>query len=466
MPNLTLPSSRTDFIDPRTGKLSREWYLFFLSLYTGGTTSGESALTSPDISTVVSQVGELSKSIQGIEVQPRYEPESLFTASGAGAITKTMQAKVRESISVLDFGAVGDGVTDDLPAFQAAVDSLPALGGRILVPDNGNYFISARPNWGNKSLYWDIGMGCTFSGPGSVSGSLGWLQPTGFPYCATNVAQYAAGPYLVSQSPIHSTDPNGGIATLSVEMYQPIDYGVGQSVSLFVGAATNNPDSAGNIWAINPVLNMAPGSGGIGQGIEVDIDVFSSTCRTRGISISGLGDFNPDTGLEITRVAGTQWKQGIDIYESIIGIRVNPSCSGGISINAPAQTVDTPIGAKQRISGGDTVVLQRTSDSTVGNYIRGTNSTNTTNLFTINGAGDSYFQLGTYDGFLTCNGGMGTSYAIIASGATSVPAGYFCLGNTVAGTANAGGATLPANPVQFWAIIIGSTIYKIPLYAN
>jgi hypothetical protein len=38
MPNpmnvTNIPSSRVDFIDPRTGLMSREWYRFFLNLFT------------------------------------------------------------------------------------------------------------------------------------------------------------------------------------------------------------------------------------------------------------------------------------------------------------------------------------------------------------------------------------------------------------------------------------------------
>lgn len=45
-----------------------------------------------------------------------------FLQTGTGAVTRTVQSRLRETVSVMDFGAVGDGVTNDLAAFQAATN--------------------------------------------------------------------------------------------------------------------------------------------------------------------------------------------------------------------------------------------------------------------------------------------------------------------------------------------------------
>jgi hypothetical protein len=70
----------------------------------------------------------------------------LFTATGVGSgngtaeYSRTVQAKLRESVSVKDFGAVGNGVADDTVAIQAAMSS----GAKGVYFPQGTYKVTAQ----------------------------------------------------------------------------------------------------------------------------------------------------------------------------------------------------------------------------------------------------------------------------------------------------------------------------------
>jgi hypothetical protein len=66
-----------------------------------------------------------------------------FLQAGTGAVARTSQDKMRETVSVKDFGALGNGVANDAAAFQAAVTYLQTRrGGTVFVP-NGHYKVGA-----------------------------------------------------------------------------------------------------------------------------------------------------------------------------------------------------------------------------------------------------------------------------------------------------------------------------------
>ena len=62
-----------------------------------------------------------------------------FTQAGTGAIARTVDSKLKDVVSVKDFGAAGDGATDDTTAIQAAID---ACSGKVLILPSGTYLTS------------------------------------------------------------------------------------------------------------------------------------------------------------------------------------------------------------------------------------------------------------------------------------------------------------------------------------
>jgi hypothetical protein len=62
-----------------------------------------------------------------------------FVQTGAGAVQRTVDSKLKDVVSVKDFGAKGDGVTDDTAAIQAAIN---ANSGKSVFFPPGKYTVS------------------------------------------------------------------------------------------------------------------------------------------------------------------------------------------------------------------------------------------------------------------------------------------------------------------------------------
>ncbi len=67
--------------------------------------------------------------------------EAAVRSNVTSHLSWTTNASVTNLVNLMDFGAVGDGVTDDGPALQAALDAIAAAGGGTLVVPAGRYAI-------------------------------------------------------------------------------------------------------------------------------------------------------------------------------------------------------------------------------------------------------------------------------------------------------------------------------------
>ena len=104
-----------------------------------------------------------------------------YTQGGTGSVARTVTNKLQESVSVKDFGAVGDGTTDDTAAIQAAINSIPISGGGstygyTLFFPSGKYLISSTLTIGNRRLKIQGSTLATGSGSASII------------YCTSNIS--------------------------------------------------------------------------------------------------------------------------------------------------------------------------------------------------------------------------------------------------------------------------------------
>ena len=115
--------------------------------------NGAKLITGPDYtetsSTVITLVvgaadGDNVEIITGSQVTANGSSSALvtFLQSGTGAVARTVQSKERDTVSVKDYGAVGDGVTDDTAAIQAAVNYWVANPVDLLFPSNSTFYVT------------------------------------------------------------------------------------------------------------------------------------------------------------------------------------------------------------------------------------------------------------------------------------------------------------------------------------
>jgi len=78
-----------------------------------------------------------------------------FPASGSNQVNRTLPARLADFKNVKDFGAVGDGITDDWAAITAAIDFVvgiaPSNLGTIYFPP-GNYHVSQPIDFSTGSI--------------------------------------------------------------------------------------------------------------------------------------------------------------------------------------------------------------------------------------------------------------------------------------------------------------------------
>ena len=178
-----------------------------------------------------------------------------FIQAATGAVSRTVQGKLRESVSVKDFGAVGDGVTDDTAAIQAALNS---GAGQVDLVD-GTYLITGNVQMNSNQSF--VGRG------GVLTTSNGTF----------NYGIFVNGKQNVRIEGIRVVGPSGGN---------------GFDVAVFINASTNVTVEN---CLIQDIGNEAVSPNEWGHGIEIgggstNVKVLNNTIK----NIKGYGNFRGD----------------------------------------------------------------------------------------------------------------------------------------------------------------------------
>lgn len=137
---------------------------------TGGTISG-ATISTPSLS------------LGGISLSSSVGASAVgFSQAGSGAVATTVQSKLRESVSVIDFGADTTGISTSVTAFQNAIDSTPNSGIQVIHVPRGTYLGNMTTlTYGSRTVVWQEEGGVTYS---TAAPSVG---------TATRVNAYRAG---------------------------------------------------------------------------------------------------------------------------------------------------------------------------------------------------------------------------------------------------------------------------------
>lgn len=104
-----------------------------------------------------------------------------YSEGSPGAVDRTVEDRLQDYVSVKDFGAVGDGVTDDTAAIQSALDALALNGGgKLYLPGDFTYLLATKSAVSGETAFLRIPNNVEIVGPRSAIVKL-----------AANVGNYA-----------------------------------------------------------------------------------------------------------------------------------------------------------------------------------------------------------------------------------------------------------------------------------
>ena len=189
----------------------------------------------------------------------------IFTDSGNPPI---LSAQVNTNFDAVDigvfnvtnalYGAVGDGSTNDTPAFNAAIAAMPdpvtqpatggygpnhsgAYGAELLIPP-GTYYLATLPNWHSNKIGKITAEGAVMTGPGAIYPSQLYLvDPAATTYPAEPAMLYITEPKPSNRSTL--LPQNDDVTGIHIEHYNSGRAGIavsaqGSGDAIFIGLSS------------------------------------------------------------------------------------------------------------------------------------------------------------------------------------------------------------------------------------
>lgn len=273
-----------------------------------------------------------------------------------GSVARTLSGKVGELISVKDFGASGDGVTDDTAEIQAAIDAVSADGGAVYFPP-GVYLISSSLNISadgvsligpNGTYIWDGSTPAYYSGGAWILMSAS-MTTHGVKFSGSGCSIDGVGVVGVAGNTADGIYLSSGLSIRVSNLSVAKAGGVGIRIGMKSGGTGNV-----NGWQINNVVCSKNGSHGVyiydqsasggpnaNAGTAIGLNVFGNVGNGLHIENGILNTFvgllaQQNTGYGVSLI-GTA---SISLHVTFTGGDVEANTAGNWHIGADAKHIE------------------------------------------------------------------------------------------------------------------------------
>lgn len=181
-----------------------------------------------------------------------------FLQAGTGATTRTWQAKGRDFVSVQDFGAVGNGTTNDTAAIQAAIDYARAQSGNVFPSDHGGIVYFPAGYYLTNTL--TLPSGVTLQGSGRWSTILKKADPNAATYVIQTEGydDLATKDVTVNVTGLNTVTRTSGVWTADDDGKTIIITGAGTAGADYTGTLSGYSSGSPTVMTVSPATASNP----------------------------------------------------------------------------------------------------------------------------------------------------------------------------------------------------------------